>query len=133
MKILCVDDHPIALKGLIKDVCDIMPEAEVYNFGKPAKALEFARGHGCDVLLCEIEMYNGSGLLLAQEIRKLYPRANIIFVTVCSENEYAAAVLRLHPSGYLTKPATKEQLKKELNDLRYAVPDMDLPGNAVFG
>ena len=99
MKILCVDDHPIALRGLVKDVCDIVPEAEVYNFG----------------------------------IRKLYPRANIIFVTVYSENEHAAAVLRLHPSGYLTKPATKEQLKKELNDLRYEVPDMDLPENAVFG
>ena len=43
--------------------------------------------------------------------------------TVCAEKEQAKEVLRLRPSGYLTKPATREQIAEELRNLRYPVPD----------
>ena len=46
---------------------------------------------------------------------------NIIFVTVCSESEHAKAVMRLKPSGYLTKEATSAQIQEELLHLRYPV------------
>ena len=75
------------------------------------------------MLLCEIELYGQSGMLLAEEIQRLNPRVNIIFVTVCSEKEHAREVLRLKPSGYLTKPATREQIVRELRELRYPVAD----------
>ena len=48
-------------------------------------------------------------------------RVNIIFITVCSENEHAKAVLGLKPSGYLTKEATGAQILEELQNLRYPV------------
>ena len=57
----------------------------------------------------------------AEEIKKINPKVNIIFVTVCGEREHAREVLRLKPSGYLTKPATQEQIMQELRELRYPV------------
>lgn len=56
-----------------------------------------------------------------RKFKSFTPRANIIFVTVCSENEHAKAVMRLKPSGYLTKEATNAQIQEELKNLRYPI------------
>ena len=39
----------------------------------------------------------------------------------CGEREHAREVLKLKPSGYLTKPATQEQIMQEIRELRYPV------------
>lgn len=121
MTVLCVDDHSVILNGLEQDVRAAVPQADIHSFTNGSDALAFAQEHGCDVLFCEIELYKHGGLRLAEQIRAMYPRANIIFVTVCSEKEHAKEVLRLRPSGYLTKPATREQIAEELQNLRYPV------------
>ena len=123
MTVLCVDDHPVLLRGLEQNVRFAVPEADIHGFTNSRDALSYAEGHGCDVLLTEIELYNHGGMRLAEQIKALFPRANIIFVTVCAEKEQAKEVLRLRPSGYLTKPATREQIAEELRNLRYPVPD----------
>ena len=61
------------------------------------------------------------GIALAEQIREINPCVNIIFVTVCSEQEFAKEVLNLRPSGYLTKPIIESQLIAELQQLRYPV------------
>lgn len=121
MTILCVDDHPVIVKGLQNSVKNIYPEATISAFTGARDALSYARLHGCDILLCEIELYNHGGLALAEQIRKINPRVNIIFVTVCSEQEHAEALIRLRPSGYLTKPTTDSLLVAQLQQLRYPV------------
>lgn len=121
MIVVCVDDHKVILEGLTASVKEILPEAFVAGFDKSDDAISFGKENGCDVLLCEIELNNKNGVMLAKEIKKLNPMVNIIFVTVCDEKEYAREVIRLKPSGYLTKPATKQQLFDELLHLRYPV------------
>lgn len=119
MTIICVEDHPILLEGLVENIQHIRPTADVKGFKGTEEALEFVKKKGCDVLFCEIELYGSNGLHFAEKVQKINPKVNIIFVTVCSENEYARDVLRLKPSGYLTKPVQKEQLETELSNLRY--------------
>ena len=121
MTILCVDDHPVIVKGLKNSVKQICPEANILSFTVAREALAYAKTYGCDVLLCEIELYNHGGITLAEEIRRINPCVNIIFVTVCSEQEHAQEVLKLRPSGYLTKPINDSQLVVELQQLRYPV------------
>ena len=123
MTVLCVDDHPVLLRGLKENVGLAVPGADIHGFANGRDALSYAEAHGCDVLLTEIELYNHGGMRLAEQIKALFPRVNIIFVTVCSEKEHAKEVLRLRTSGYLTKPATREQIAEELRNLRYPVPD----------
>ena len=119
MTIVCVDDHPIMLKGLSRSIEQILPKASVSAFGCADEALGFAKGNGCDVLISEIELGGVNGLTLAQKMKKLNPKVNIIFLTVCDEKEYAKEVFEIRPSGYLVKPAKQEQLELELNNLRY--------------
>ena len=119
MTIICVDDHPIMLAGLLDSIRQLLPEADIGAFSNAEEALEFAKEKGCDVLICEIELAGVDGLTLAQKMKNLNPKVNIIFLTVCDEKEHAREVLKIKPSGYLVKPAKKEQLESELKNLRY--------------
>ena len=122
MTIVCVDNTPIMLQSLKENARAAYPDADVQAFLTEASALKYAEKFGCDVLLCEINPPRLEGLFLAEKIKKVNPRVNIIFVTVCSENEHAKAVLKLKPSGYLTKEATSTQILEELQNLRYPLP-----------
>lgn len=119
MTIVCVDDHPIMLKGLYKNIRQIFPDAIIGACRNAEEAVEFTKNNGCDVLISEIELVGVDGLMLAQKIKDLNSKVNIIFLTVCDEKEYAKEVMRIKPSGYLVKPVKKEQLEYELNNLRY--------------
>ena len=121
MTIVCVDDHPIFLKGLKQNIRQIMPDASIHTFESADKALDFVKGSSCDILISEIEMQGMSGLTLARNTKDLNPEVNIIFLTVCDESEYAREVLDIRPSGYLLKPADETQLAFELRNLRYRV------------
>ena len=121
MTIVCVDNTPIMLQTLEENAQNAYPCADVQTFLSAAPALDYAEKFGCDVLLCEINPPRLEGLFLAEKAKKINPKVNIIFVTVCSESEHAKSVMRLKPSGYLTKEATNAQILEELRNLRYPV------------
>ena len=120
MTIVCVDDYSIALNGLMRSIRSILPDARIFTFMSVDDALDFVKDNGCDVLITEIEMGGIGGLLLARSVQQVNPKVNIIFLTVCDAKEHAREVFNIRPSGYLVKPATKEQLAYELKHLRYA-------------
>lgn len=121
MQIICVDDHPVLLEGLVNTVKRILKNANVQGFTKAEEAFAFAKQNGCDILFCEIQLYADGGMTLAEKIREQFPRANIIFTTVCSECEYAKEVIDVRLSGYITKPVTKARVVEELHNLRYPI------------
>ena len=121
MTIVCMDNTPIMLQSLKENAQMVFPDADIQAFLTEESALNYAEKAGCDILLCEINPPRLEGLFLAEKIQKLNAKVNIIFVTVCSESEHARAVMRLKPSGYLTKEATNAQIQDELRNLRYPV------------
>ena len=125
MVIICVDNTPIMLQSLKEIAETAFPNADVQAFFAESHALNYAEKVGCDVLLCEINPPRLEGLILAEEIKKLNAKVNIVFVTVCSESEHAKAVMRLKPSGYLTKEATDAQILYELHNLRYPISSLN--------
>ena len=121
MTIVCVDNTPIMLQSLKENADKAYPNANVQTFLTVEPALAYAEEFGCDVLLCEINPPRLEGLFLAEKVKNINPKVNIIFVTVCSESEHAKVVMQLKPSGYLTKEATSAQVLEELLNLRYPV------------
>ena len=71
MTVVCVDDHPIMLAGLIKNVAQLLPQASISAFASADEALGFTKENGCDVLISEIELCGTDGLMLAERIKKL--------------------------------------------------------------
>jgi two-component SAPR family response regulator len=121
--VICVEDSLLTVCALQQTTQQIAPDARVFACLTVAEAVETARENGCDVLLTEIDMgKNGTGgIELARQIKEINPRVNIIFITVYPEREYAKDVLRLRASGYVRKPFSAAELKKEFDNLRYSV------------
>ena len=123
MKVIHVDTNIYALDAMREDLSQIVPEAELHSFERPNDAMRFAEAHGCDVLLTEIELWTEplGGIRLAEVMRKRSPRVNIIFVTVCDENEVAHELSGLFVSGFLPKPWSMEKLTATFQNLRCPV------------
>lgn len=117
MKILAGDDEALALEMLTDAIKEAKNDAEVFEFLKPSKLLEFAEKTKCDVAFLDIHMRGMTGVELAKKLKDIYPRINIIFVT--GFDNYAGEAMKMHASGYIMKPVTPEKIKAELSELRY--------------
>ena len=73
----------------------------------------------------DIHMRGMTGVEVAKKLKEINPKMNIIFVTGFSE--YKGDAMDMKASGYIMKPVTKEEVERELNDLRYPaiVPKTD--------
>ncbi len=111
MKILCVDDEPLALKMLEMSVKKAKPDAEVSAFRKPRELLEAAQQGGCDIAFLDIHMRGMNGVELAKELKTVNPKMNIIFVTGFSD--YAGDAMSLHASGYIMKPVNQARAEEK--------------------
>jgi len=118
MKILTADDEQSALNILNRAVEAAEPGAELRSFTTTQAALAAICEGGFypDVAFLDIKMPGMTGLALAKAVREASPRTNIVFVTAFSD--YALDAMSLHPSGYVLKPATKEKIREELDNLR---------------
>ena len=117
MTIFAVDDAAMALKALERAIREAAPEAAVRCFSGADAALSAAHESSCDAAFLDIRMPGMDGLELAGRLKRLHPRVNIIFVT--AHDEYMARAFALHASGYLSKPVSPEDVRRELDDLRY--------------
>ena len=113
MNILYVDDEEKTLEQTEKLLRGLPAAQEVSEFASPMEALAFAKTHSFDAAVLDINMPEMNGLLLAEALREIRPGVPVIFLT--AHPEYALDAFRLHASGYLVKPAAKEQLEAELN------------------
>ena len=119
MKILAVDDEQLVLNHLLNTIKSVQPDADIYQFTSTSQALEFASSNQIDVAFIDIKMPKMNGLEFAKRLKKINHTINIIFCTGYSE--YAKEAFNIHASGYILKPATATQVKKELDELRYPI------------
>jgi two-component SAPR family response regulator len=113
---LAVDDNEAVTRLMIKMLRDIDPEGTHLTAGNAENALEIIRQNQIQVLFLDIEMPNLSGIELAKELQKKYPKLNVIFVT--GHPEYAYQAHKVHCCGFLTKPVEEQDLIEELERLR---------------
>lgn len=131
MNIITIDDEEFALRALNRAVKEAVPDATVHSFDDVNDLMKDIRenGYAPDVVFADIEMSDMNGMELTQYIKTIYPKVNIIFVTGFSQ--YALDAYALRPSGYLTKPVTKEEILNELQNLR-CPPERTVPEKPVY-
>ena len=117
MTILAVDERPEALRQIAEITEQLQPGAELLCFDSSLKALAAARKKEIDIALISVETPELGGLDLGQYLTDLYPMINLIFLSKDQTGGYDA--IRMHASGYLLKPAQKESVQRELEDLRH--------------
>ena len=122
MKIIHVDANRFAQDTMREQIPQIVPDAELHCFDHPDQALAFAKIEGCDVLLTDT-MFDGfslDGTMLAEEIRRVNPRANIIFIADRADTTAAYDAWQIGASAFLLRPYEKQRLAKALADPRFA-------------
>ena len=131
MKIIVIDDEQIICDGTVRMLKDVRPEAEILGFTDPFEAVEYIRNDHCDVLFLDIEMPGLNGVELAKQIKIIYPRCNVIFVTAFSH--YQNDAWNMRASGYVLKPLTRQRIREELEELRFTGPSMSELYFRTFG
>ena len=121
MKILVIDDERPALRRLTESVQNVAPDAEIYPFSDTDEYFAHEPKTGFDAAFVDIELGEMSGIELALEIKKHSPLCNIIFVT--SYSKYGAEAFSARPSGFIVKPFTEDELRNELDNLRYPLSE----------
>lgn len=117
MTVVAVDDEEISLMCL-EAVLDSMDDVDkVLTFTNAEDTISFFQNGKADAAFLDIQLYLSggtlNGLMLAAKIKELCPSCHVVFVTSCPE--YAVDAFKLHVSGYIVKPVTREAARKELD------------------
>lgn len=113
---IAVDDEPLMLRMLAKALKASPDIAAVAEFTACGDALEWVRTNPVDVAFLDIEMRGMGGLTLAEKIRELRPKCQVVFCT--GYEQYAVAAIKLRASGYLLKPVSAEDVQEEIDYIK---------------
>lgn len=124
MRVIAVDDYRLLLEGLTRMIGEAKPTAECAGFASLKEALGYAKAHRVDVAFVDVDssLYTETdAMLFAEVLQELNSRTNIIFTSVMNDAAYLREAFRLHASGSLLKPFSRERLAREFEHLRYPV------------
>ena len=119
MRILLVDDEKLQLTRLEESVKSVLPTADIVSYTNPVLALNENKKQKIDIAFLDIEMPGLNGIQLAKSLKGINPKINIVFVTAF--NRFALDAMKIHASGFVTKPVNEEKVFEEINGLRYPV------------
>lgn len=135
MRTMIVDDEVPALKMLEKLVVDHDKLTLVYSTHQAETVLAKLEDVKPELILLDINMGGISGVDLAEEINRLEPSIQIIFITAYSE--YAVKAFELNALDYLLKPVTKKRFNQGISRISFeetqTITSSDKIKMAVFG
>ncbi|MCC3374472.1 helix-turn-helix domain-containing protein [Cohnella sp. REN36] len=115
-RVLLVDDEAHSVRGLQAGVhWERLHIEEVYTAHSLRQAQDVFESHPIDLMVCDIEMPQGSGLELLAWVRERYPRTETVFLTCHSDFSYAKQAIKLDSFDYLLKPVDYEELESVLS------------------
>lgn len=112
MKILIVDDEPLAQQRLQQLLADLPQVQKIFLANNGMQAIESCQRQKPDVILLDIRMPGMDGLEAAQHICMMQKSPAIIFTT--AYNEYALDAFKVNAVDYLVKPVREEKLIQSL-------------------
>lgn len=113
---IAVDDEALMLGALVAAVEASPDITSVASFSDCEQALEYVRNNPADVAFLDINMRGMGGLTLAEKIVAARPGCKIVFCT--GYEEYAIPAFKLHASGYLMKPISREDVQAEIDNIK---------------
>ncbi|MEX0698324.1 MAG: response regulator transcription factor [Acidimicrobiia bacterium] len=103
MRILLVDDHEIVRKGL-RSLLDAEPDLEVVGeAGSAAEALRRVGFDSPDVVVLDVRLPDGSGVVACRDIRSAFPDVKVLMLTSFADEEALMSAILAGASGYLLK------------------------------
>ena len=124
MRILIVDDEPLARKRLSSQVRDLEMGEVVGEAENGFGALEMVASLRPDVVLLDVRMPEMDGLEAARHMRGLSSPPAVVFTT--AYDEHALAAFETQALDYLLKPVRSERLRDALKRAEMLVAGRNL-------
>lgn len=114
-QLLIVDDELIAVEGLKSGVqWSEIGITRLFTAHSPEQAKAVFLRERVDILLCDIEMPQGTGLELLKWVREEFPDTETIFLTCHANFQYAKQAIQLGSLDYLLKPIPYQDLEETI-------------------
>jgi two-component system, response regulator YesN len=116
MKLLIVDDEVFAIEGIKAGVnWDVLEFSEVLTANSYAQAVEIMEKNPAEIILCDIEMPNESGLELVAWVNEHHPMTECIILSCHDEFDFARQAVKLKCLDYILKPTRYDFLTEVLH------------------
>ena len=112
MKVLVVDDEPLARERLLRLLEKLLPDATVEEAGNGSQALGRVATLQPDLVMLDIRMPGMDGIEVATNLQELKEPPAIIFCT--AYDQYALQAMDNQAVAYLLKPVREEKLGEAL-------------------
>lgn len=110
IRVLVVDDHTLIRQGIVGLLAS-QPDIEVVGQeGSALDALAAMSDVPADVVLMDISMPGMGGLDATSEIKRRFPDAQVLILTIHDREDYLFQALRSGASGYVLKGADVQDL-----------------------
>jgi DNA-binding NarL/FixJ family response regulator len=117
IRVLAVDDHPIARHGIARLIA-IQPDMVLVGEASDGReAIEQFRKHRPDVTLMDLQMPEMSGLDALIAIRNEYPDAKIIVLSMSAGDAQILRALKAGAQAYLLKNALHKELLETIRSV----------------
>ena len=115
--VIMVDDNEVILSHGLSVLGEVMPNASITGFFRPAEAVEFAKMNRVALAVLDIELGTTSGLELCHRLLEINPCTNVVFLT--AYGDYAIDAWKTEAIGFMIKPLTPEDVRLQLKKLRH--------------
>ena len=124
MRLLIVDDEIFAIQGIMDGVnWEVLDYEEVLQANSYAQAVELLGKTQVEVVLCDIEMPDESGLELIAWINGHFPDTECIILSCHDEFDFARRAVQLKCLDYILKPARYDFLTDVLRKASQTVQE----------
>jgi DNA-binding NarL/FixJ family response regulator len=110
IRILLADDHPLVRSGLIKLLEPFKEFVIVGEASDGEEAIAMTKKLEPDVVIIDLSMPKLSGVEATKIIRKNYPSAKVLVLTMYDNEEYVYQILKSGAGGYMLKNSGRDEL-----------------------
>jgi DNA-binding NarL/FixJ family response regulator len=114
ISILIVDDHPVVRQGLKQILAEEFPSATFGEAQNASEALDLVTRRRWDIVILDISLPGKSGLELLKELKRKKATLPVLVLTMLTEEQLAARVLKAGADGYLKKENAPDELVRAI-------------------
>lgn len=117
ISITIIDDHPMVLEGLAKMINSSENHKVMQSFSTIETARKGLENLQTDIVLLDINLPDGNGILFCKEIVATYANTKVIAISNFEEINIIKQMLQKGAGGYLLKNVSKEELLKAIDSV----------------
>ena len=114
MRVLIVDDQRVVREGLATIVAGFADTEVVRLAADGAEAVAAVSEDAPDVVLMDLRMPKTDGVEATREIRARQPSVPVVVLTTYADDDSILAALSAGAAGYLTKEASRDDIRRAL-------------------